>query len=99
MRRLLLSMVLLISLAMGSGCFLPIYSGDPARRTKQLIYTSEDLRNFVEEWERFWFIDQPGHLLVAALCVWCLVLPKGTLASLRQMFPAPLLRGSLFLNR
>ena len=62
MRRLLLSMVLLISLAMGSGCFLPIYSGDPARRTKQLIYTSEDLRNFLEEWERFWFMDQPGHL-------------------------------------
>ena len=41
-------LVLLISLAMGSGCFLPIYSGDPARRTKQLIYTSENLRNFIE---------------------------------------------------
>ncbi len=62
MRRWLLSVMLLVSLSVGSGCFLPIYSGDPARRTKQLIYTSEDLRNFIEEWERFWFIDQPGHL-------------------------------------
>ena len=62
MRRLLFGVILGASLAAGSGCFLPIYSGDPARRTKQLIYTSEDLRNFVEEWERIWFVDQPGHL-------------------------------------
>lgn len=62
MRRFLFGVILGASLAAGSGCFLPIYSGDPARRTQQLIYTSEDLRNFVEEWERIWFLDQPGHL-------------------------------------
>lgn len=62
MRRLLFGVILGASLAAGSGCFLPIYSGDPARRTQQLIYTSEDLRNFIEEWERIWFLDQPGHL-------------------------------------
>ena len=62
MRRFLFGVILGASLAAGSGCFLPIYSGDPARRTQQLIYTSEDLRNFVVEWERIWFLDQPGHL-------------------------------------
>jgi|TARA_B100000959_G_C14536306_1_gene441690 hypothetical protein len=62
MRRLLFGVVLSASLVAGSGCFLPIYSGDPARRTQQLIFTSENLRNFVEEWERIWFMDQPGHL-------------------------------------
>ena len=62
MRRLLFGVILGASLAAGSGCFLPIYSGDPARRTQQLIYTSEDLRDFIEEWERIWFLDQPGHL-------------------------------------
>ncbi len=62
MRRLLFGVVLSATLVAGSGCFLPIYSGDPARRTQQLIFTSENLRNFVEEWERIWFVDQPGHL-------------------------------------
>jgi len=62
MRRLLFGVVLSATLVAGSGCFLPIYSGDPTRRTQQLIFTSENLRNFVEEWERIWFMDQPGHL-------------------------------------
>lgn len=62
MRRFLFGVVLSATLVAGSGCFLPIYSGDPARRTQQLIFTSENLRNFVEEWERIWFVDQPGHL-------------------------------------
>jgi len=42
--------------------FPPIYSGDPVKRTDQLIFTSEDLRNILMEWERFWFLDQPSHL-------------------------------------
>ena len=62
MRRIILAVVLGVSLGAGSGCFLPIYSGDPARRTRQLIYTSENLRHFIEQWERFWFLDQPDHL-------------------------------------
>lgn len=44
------------------GCFIPIYSGDPARRTQQLIFTSEDLRQILNEWERIWFLDQPDHM-------------------------------------
>lgn len=62
MRRLILAVVLGVSLGAGSGCFLPGYSADPPRRTRQLIYTSEGLRQFLEEWERFWFLDQPSHL-------------------------------------
>jgi hypothetical protein len=31
-------------LASCTGCFIPLYSGDPIRRAQQLIYTSEDLR-------------------------------------------------------
>ena len=62
MRRLILAVVLGVSLGVGSGCFLPIYSADPPRRTRQLIYTSESMRHFLEEWERFWFMDQPDHL-------------------------------------
>jgi hypothetical protein len=39
-----------------------MYSGDPVRRTEQLIFTSEDLRALLNEWERFWFLDQPSHM-------------------------------------
>ena len=44
------------------GCFVPIYSARPERRVQQLMYTSEDLRSVVEEWERFWHLDQPSHM-------------------------------------
>jgi len=44
------------------GCALPIYSANPAHRAEQLIYTSENLRALVQEWERFWFLDQPDHM-------------------------------------
>jgi hypothetical protein len=44
------------------GCFVPIYSARPERRVQQLLYTSEDLRSLVDEWERFWFLDSPSHL-------------------------------------
>ncbi len=62
MRRLILSALLSVAVATSVGCFIPIYSGDPARRTDQLIYTSDDLRNLLLEWERFWFLDQPDHM-------------------------------------
>jgi hypothetical protein len=62
MRRFLIATLLAVTLASNTGCFLPIYSADPARRTKQLIFTSEDMRNFILEWERIWFLDQPDHM-------------------------------------
>ncbi len=62
MRGLLLATLLGLLLSAGSGCALPIYSGDPATRTQQLIFTSENLRVILEEWQRIWFLDQPSHL-------------------------------------
>jgi hypothetical protein len=26
------------------------------------MYTSEDLRSFLDEWERIWFLDMPSHM-------------------------------------
>jgi len=62
MRRFILSACCVLALSASIGCALPIYSGDPGIRTRQLIYTSEDLRQLRQEWERFWFLDQPSHL-------------------------------------
>ena len=62
MRRLLIGFALAALTVSSSGCLLPIYSGDPTRRTRQLINTSEDLRTALDEWERIWFLDQPSHL-------------------------------------
>ena len=62
MRKLLLSTVMAGTLAANVGCLIPLYSADPARRAQQLIYTSEDLRTFLDEWERIWFLDQPSHM-------------------------------------
>ena len=62
MRRMLVATLFAVALAANVGCFLPIYSADPAKRTKQLIFESENLRNFIEEWERIWFLDQPDHM-------------------------------------
>jgi hypothetical protein len=45
-----------------TGCLIPMYSGDPIRRARQLIHTSEDLRAITDEWERIWFLDQPSHM-------------------------------------
>ena len=62
MRRLCLGIVLGLLLTANTGCFIPIYSGDPVRRARQLMYTSEDLRSILDDWERFWFLDQPDHM-------------------------------------
>ncbi|MBX7166905.1 MAG: hypothetical protein K1X74_11295 [Pirellulales bacterium] len=61
MRGLLFAALVAASLASCTGCILPAYSGDPVRRTQQLIFTSENLRLLLDEWERFWFLDQPDH--------------------------------------
>lgn len=64
MRRLIGAALLSALLCTGSGCFLPAYSGDPSQRTQELIFTSEDLRALLLEWERFWFRDMPSHMAV-----------------------------------
>ena len=62
MRRFVFAALLAVSLFSSVGCFLPIYDADPAVRARQLIYTSEDLRQLREEWHRFWLLDQPSHM-------------------------------------
>lgn len=62
MRRLIFAALLSLSLGSTVGCALPIYSGDPAIRTRQLIFTSENFRQIIQQWERIWFLDQPDHM-------------------------------------
>ncbi|MFV2067404.1 MAG: hypothetical protein ACC645_10525 [Pirellulales bacterium] len=62
MRRLLFAAIASAWIGASTGCILPAYSGDPARRTQELIFTSENLRAFLDEWERVWFLDQPSHM-------------------------------------
>jgi hypothetical protein len=62
MRNLLIALALGLSVSALSGCAIPAYSGDPATRTEELIYTSENLRQVLDEWRRFWFLDQPSHM-------------------------------------
>lgn len=62
MRRLLCMALLGLAISSSTGCFLPIYSGDPVRRSRQLINTSENMRAILDEWERIWFLDQPDHM-------------------------------------
>lgn len=62
MRNWLISTVLVCMLASSTGCLIPIYSADPARRAQQLFYSSENLRALLDEWERIWFLDMPTHL-------------------------------------
>ena len=61
MRKLLVAVLGSLLLSTTVGCIIPAYSGDPTRRTSELIYTSENLRMVLDEWERIWFLDQPGH--------------------------------------
>ncbi len=61
MRNLLLALTLGLLVSSTTGCLIPAYSGDPVRRTQQLIYTSENLRLILDEWERLWMLDQPDH--------------------------------------
>ncbi|NQT39057.1 MAG: hypothetical protein HQ581_16280 [Planctomycetes bacterium] len=61
MRGFLVAVFMALMAVSQSGCILPAYSGDPVRRTQQLINTSEGLRLIQDEWERMWFLDQPDH--------------------------------------
>ena len=62
MRKLLLAAVCGLTLGSSTGCLIPLYSADPPRRAQELLYTSEDLRHILDEWERIWFLDQPSHM-------------------------------------
>ncbi len=62
MRRLICTALLGMAVASSTGCLIPIYSGDPVRRSRQLINTSENMSAILDEWERIWFLDQPSHL-------------------------------------
>lgn len=62
MQRLLLAVIAALCLGTTTGCIIPAYSGDPIRRTQELIFTSENLRQVLDEWERIWFLDQPSHM-------------------------------------
>ena len=61
MRKLLLAAIFGLLVSSTTGCIVPMYSGDPNRRVPELIYTSENLRLLLDEWERAWFLDQPDH--------------------------------------
>ncbi|MCS7236841.1 MAG: hypothetical protein NZ899_01060 [Thermoguttaceae bacterium] len=61
MKKLVMSLLLVALGVVSVGCVIPAYSADPARRVQQLIFTSENLRLILDEWERIWFLDQPDH--------------------------------------
>ena len=61
MRSWICAAMLLVCLST-TGCVIPIYSAIKERRAEQLIYTSENLRLMLQEWERIWFTDQPDHM-------------------------------------
>jgi len=66
MRKPMAALVLLVvALVLGEGCApvpLPHYAAYPAKRVEELLVDSENLRQAGDEWERFWFLDQPSHM-------------------------------------
>jgi len=62
MRNFVWALFLLVAISFHSGCIIPAYSGDPRTRARELIVTSENLRMILEEWQRFWRLDQPSHM-------------------------------------
>jgi hypothetical protein len=62
MRSLLLALACGVLLGGTAGCIIPAYSADPVRRTQELMFTSENLRLLLDEWERLWMLDQPDHM-------------------------------------
>lgn len=62
MRRIFYALLCCALLSTTVGCLIPIYSADRSRRTRQLIFSSEDMRQMLNQWERIWFLDQPNHM-------------------------------------
>ncbi len=53
------------ALVLCEGCApvpLPHYAAYPAKRVEELLVDSENLRMAGDDWERFWFLDQPSHM-------------------------------------
>lgn len=61
MRRFIFAALIAGALSSHIGCIIPAYDGNPTRRTQQLIFTAENLRLILDEWERIWFLDMPDH--------------------------------------
>ncbi len=59
MRKIVVTGLLCATTAIQIGCVLPIYDTQRDERTRQLIYTSENLRHIPRIWERIWFLDLP----------------------------------------
>jgi hypothetical protein len=66
MRKPVLALALVLGgLALCEGCApvpLPRYAAFQPRRVSELLVDSENLRQIGDEWERFWFLDQPSHM-------------------------------------
>ena len=66
MRKPLAAVALLAAIiALGEGCApvpLPHYAAYVPKRVTELLVDSENLRMLGDEWERFWFLDQPSHM-------------------------------------
>jgi hypothetical protein len=62
MRKFLLAVMFGMLLTSTSGCIIPGFSGEPVRRTQEMLNVSENLRLALDEWERFWMFDQPDHM-------------------------------------
>src|SRR4051794_3018062 len=67
MRKPLAAMALVVAILAlaGEGCApvpLPHYAAYRPRRVEELLVDSENLRLAGDDWERFWFLDQPSHL-------------------------------------
>jgi hypothetical protein len=62
MRHVLFAVLLGCSIPSSIGCIVPAYSADPVRRAQQLIWSSEDLRHLLDDWERIWMLNMPSHL-------------------------------------
>ena len=66
MRKLFAALAIMVaSIALFEGCApvpLPHYAAYPPRRVEELLVDSENLRLIGDDWERFWFLDQPSHL-------------------------------------
>ena len=61
MRKLLVTGMLLVGAVMQTGCIVPIWSSRRDVRTKELIYSSENLRHIPNIWERAWNLDAPDY--------------------------------------
>ncbi len=59
MRKVLLMSILLATVSVQTGCVMPIWSALPDHRVRQLIYSSESMRQIPEIWERVWGLDLP----------------------------------------